>query len=66
MKIQEDHGTPTDVYAQVLPGVVMHSEVHGDLDQVLAMLASVRNVSPNDPRLVQLALQEDYSDKRHR
>jgi len=66
IKIQEDRGTPTDAYAQVLPGVVMHSEVHGDLDQVLTMLASVTNITADDPRLDRLALPEDYTDKRHR
>lgn len=62
MKIQEDHGTPTNVYAQVLPGVVMDIEVHNNLDEATSMLASVQNLPADDPRLKQLALPENYTD----
>lgn len=36
------------------------AEVHGDLDEVLRMLASVRDLPADDPRLRRYALRERY------
>lgn len=61
-RILEDGGSPVAVYAELRAGVTLHSDVRGDLDEVLRLLASVENLPSDDRRLDELALEEPYKD----
>lgn len=57
-------GAPRAVYTDVRPGLTAFSEVRGDLEPVLRMIASLSQLDQDDSRLDDLALAESYEDKR--
>ena len=62
MNIMHEDGRPTGVYADIAPGVQASSAVHGNLADITAMLASLRSLDADDPRLDTYALKEEYED----
>lgn len=48
---EQPDGQPSAVYTELRPGVLMFMDVHGDLNDVQALLATVNDLPADDPRL---------------
>ncbi len=58
----QDEGRPVAVVTDLAPGGTVYADVRGNLEQVLAMLASVRSLPADDKRLERYALDEEYAE----